>query len=111
MALTATLERQAVPGASVGKDFLVALDSSYPNPAGYAITPATFGFIVLRRIVYSGAATIAAGAYEPVIVNTYDSNGNITSAALHLVVGTTGVEVANAVNLSTSSLSFYVEGN
>lgn len=116
MAVTVTTQNFAAPGASIAKTVAVALDSSYPNPAGYVLTPATFGFNVLRRIVYAAAATLAAGAYEPVLIPTYSTdqaNGTqiITSVALHLIVGSTGVEVANAVNVSTSTLTFIVEGN
>lgn len=113
MTVAATIESSAVPGASVRKNVLLALDNSYPNPAGYVLTPATFGLTLLKSICYAGAGTLTAGLYEPVLIPTYasDGSGNIVSIALHLIVGTTGVEVANAVNVSAASLLFIVEGN
>ena len=113
MAATITIENAAVPGASIRKNVLVALDASYPNPAGYVLTAATFGLTYLKSICYAGAGTLAAGTFEPVIMPTYatDASGNISSVALHLIVGTTGVEVANTTSVATSSLLFIVEGN
>jgi hypothetical protein len=113
MSVTATVEAVAVPGASIRKKFLLALDNSYPNPAGYVLTPATFGLSTLKEVTFSGAASLPAGLYEPVLIPTYatDGSGNILSIALHLIIGTTGAEVANAVDVHTSTLAFAVEGN
>lgn len=114
--MAATLTQQgpaSVPGNWTRKLFTVVGDSSYPNPAGYVLTPASFGFSVLRKVADPIASTVAAGAWDPVIVPTYanDGSGAITSVALHLIVNTTGVEVANGVNVSTANFSLWVEGN
>lgn len=102
-----------VPGASVQEVDVITLDTSYPNPAGYVFTAASFGLSILKKVIFAGSASLAAGAFEPVIIPTYatDGSGNILSFALHLIVGTTGVEVANAVNVSTVALTFVIEGN
>lgn len=112
MAVTATLVGiPVVPGASYQKLYTLTADNSYPNPAGYVLTPATFGFSVLKKIVDAIPATVAAGKWEIVLVPTYASDGSMTSVALHLIVSTTGVEVANGVDTSTFVGTLIVEGN
>lgn len=100
-----------VPGATYRKLFTFTGDTSYPNPAGYVLNAATFGFTILKNIISVNPATVAAGVWEIVIVPTYAADGSISSAALHLVVNSTGVEVANAVNVSTFVCTMIVEGN
>lgn len=111
MAATVSIKQSAVPGASVKQQSLIALDTSYPNPAGYVFTAASFGFNILRQIIGFDPATVAAGLYTVVIIPTFNTDNTIASFALHLIVGTTGVEVANAVNVSTSSFLAVMEGN
>lgn len=90
----------------------LALDNSYPNPAGYVLTPATFGFTRLKRLKNIEPTSLAAAAtWSYWIVYTYDSDGFITSLALHLAVVATGVEVANAVNVSTATYQIVAEGH
>lgn len=104
------LER-TVPGAQFLWSGTITGDTSYPNPAGYVLTPASFGFTVLRRVIECRAANVAAGAYTPVPVITNNADGSIATISLHLLVATTAVEVANAVNVSTAVVTFIVEGN
>lgn len=111
MSASVSIKQFAVPGASVQQQSLIALDASYPNPAGYVFTPASFGFSLIRKIVGIDPATLAAGLYTVVLVPTFNTDGTVASFALHLIVGTTGVEVANAVNVATSSFLAIIEGN
>jgi len=102
----------AVPGASVEKLVTVTLDNSYPNPAGYVFTAASFGLTVLRTVVFNAFTTLLGAKNEPVLIPTYNADGvTLASVALHLIVGTTGNEVANAVDVSTTSFSLIVGGN
>ena len=112
MAITVAVKKTTVPGARQKKEVDIALDNSYPNPAGYVLTPATFGLGRIASLIFAGGATLAAGLYEPVFVKTYltDGSNDIASVAVHLVVGTTGAEVANAVDVSAVTLAFVVEG-
>lgn len=102
-----------VPGASFSQTVLVTGDTSYPNPAGYVFTPASFGLNVITKVVSVTPATVAALAWDYAIVPTYSTEGlsRITSLALHLAVSTTGVEVANTVTVATSAVTIIVEGN
>ena len=112
MSVTITQVAKAVPGASEQRTTTVALDNSYPNPAGYVFTPASFGLTVIRKIANIEPNNLpAAATWVYWIVPTYDASGNITSFALHLAVVSTGVEVANGVNVSTASFNIVVEGN
>jgi hypothetical protein len=101
-----------VPGASVHVSETLALDNSYPNPAGYVFTPASFGLTYLKKIVNIEPTSLAAAAtWTYWIVPTFNSDGTIASFAFHLAVVSTGVEVANAVNVSTATYTIVVEGN
>lgn len=112
--MAATVTRKSVPQPA-GDVFIientVALDNSYPNPAGYVFTPASFGLNQIRRINNIEPVTLAAAAtWVYWLVPTYNSDGSIASFAFHLAVVSTGVEVANGVNVSTASFQFVVEG-
>lgn len=112
MAATIATNSSAVPGASVEKLVTVTLDNSYPNPAGYVFTAASFGLTVLRKVAFNAFTTLLGAKNEAAIIPTYNSDGQtIASVAVHLIVGTTGVEVANAVDVSTTSFSLIVGGN
>lgn len=101
-----------VPGFATQQIALVTGDASYPNPAGYVLTAASFGLTVLKKIVAVIPATAAALAFDYAIVPVYSTDGeSMTSAALHLAVSTTGVEVANATSVTTASVTMIVEGN
>jgi hypothetical protein len=101
-----------VPGASVQVAETLALDTSYPNPAGYVFTPASFGLTILRKVVNIEPTSLAAAAtWTYWLVPTYNTDGTIASFAMHLAVVATGVEVANAVNVSTATYTVVVEGN
>lgn len=100
------------PGDKYQQRATVALDNSYPNPAGYVFTAASFGLTRLRAIKNIEPVNLpAAATWVYWIVPTLDSDGYITSFAMHLAVVTTGVEVANGVNVSTASFYMIVEGN
>lgn len=102
----------APPGDKYSYVLTVALDASYPNPAGYVITPALLGLNRLKKITNIEPTTLpAVGTWSYWIVPTFDADGYITSFAMHLAVVSTGVEVANAVNVSTASYLFTIEGN
>lgn len=102
-----------VPGASVQSVFTLTLDNSYPNPAGYVFTPASFGLTSIRKIMNIEPTSLPASAtWSYWIVPTVNANdGTITSFAMHLAVVSTGVEVANTVNVSTATYNVIVEGN
>lgn len=111
MAATVTQIARTVPGA----DFLwvatVTGDASYPNPAGYVLSPASFGLTIIKRVIECRPATVAAAVWTPIMTQALNTDGSIATLALHLVVGTTGAEVANAVNVSTGVFSVIVEGS
>ena len=101
-----------VPGFATQQVALITGDAAYPNPAGYVLTAATFNLTVLKKIVSVTPATAAALAFDYAVVPTYSTDGeNITSAALHLAVSTTGVEVANGVSVITAAVTVIAEGN
>lgn len=112
MAATITQISSAVPGASVEKLVNITLDTSYPNPAGYVFSAASLGVTVLRKVVLNAFTTIAGAKYEIAMIPTYNADGQtIASIAVHLIVGTTGLEVANAVDVSGVSFQLIVGGN
>lgn len=112
MAQTVTLKgTPKVPGHTVSQAATWVGDASYPNPAGYVLTPALFNLSRIGRI-FVVPNTVAAGAWDFNLIPTYDATGDfITSVALHLIVQTTGAEVANGVNVAAASCTLYVEGN
>lgn len=112
MAKTVTQVSRGVPGAAISVDATVALDASYPNPAGYVFTAADFGLSVLRKLNFNQFITLAGAAFEAALIPTYNAdNVTLASVALHLIVGTTGVEVANAVDVHTTSFKVTADGN
>lgn len=112
MAVTITQISQAVPGAAKQLALTVALDNSYPNPSGYVFNAASFGVQLIRKIANIEPVNLpAAATWVYWIVPTYDPTGNIVSFALHLAVVSTGLEVANAVNVSTASYNIIMEVN
>lgn len=112
MAATTVVNSSAVPGASVESLVTVTLDASYPNPAGYVFTAASFGLTVLRKVVFSAFTTLLGARNEAVIIPTYNSDGQtLASVAIHMVISTTGAEVANAVDVHTTAFSLIVGGN
>lgn len=112
MAQTITLKgTPKVPGATVSQTANWVGDTSYPNPAGYVMTPAQFNMLRITRVIVV-PNTVAAGAWDFNIIPTYDATGDyITSFALHLIVQTTGAEVANGVTAANASATLYIEGN
>lgn len=102
-----------VPGASAQTLSTIALDTSYPNPAGYVFTPQSFGLTYLRKIKNLEPTSLpAAATWSYWIVPTFSTDGQfILSFALHLAVVSTGVQVANAVDVSTATYTIEVEGN
>lgn len=102
MALTPTVLGSSVPGNLRRTRIVVALDNSYPNPAGYAFTPAMFGFQFLAHVVVIGFATVPVNCGEFVYDEVANKLQMLTSA---------GVLVANAVNLVGTSLNVEGYGN
>lgn len=111
MALGVVQTFRTVPGADTAVQATVTGDTAYPNPAGYPLTPALFGLNVLRRIIEIRPASVAAAVWAPVVVTTLNQDGSVATAALNLVVATTGVQVANGVNVSTAVFNITVEGD
>lgn len=113
MAVTLTQKGlSVVPGDKAQSKFTLTLDASYPNPAGYVLTPASFGLNKIRKIVNIEAGSLSAAAtWAYWIVETLDADNMVASFALHLAVVSTGVEVANAVSVATASYSIVIEGN
>jgi hypothetical protein len=101
-----------VPGSANVQTVAWTGDASYPNPAGYVITPALVNLVRFKGVPKLVPATAAALAWDYAMVPTYDATGDyITQYALHLAVSTTGVEVANGVNVSAAALTIDLEGN
>jgi hypothetical protein len=88
--------------------FTVTLDTSYPSPGGYAFDPKTVGFVgVVDRVIIqpryagTGATATLTRRFE------YDyANKKIVA-----IVTSTGVEVANAVDVSGCVLDITVIGD
>jgi hypothetical protein len=110
MAATATQGKRTVPGADTLVPADVACDNSYVAN-GYPLGPATFGLTVLRRIISVRPRNIASAIYTPVLVETINPDGSIASFKLALVVATTGLQVAAAVDVSAASFHLVGEGN
>jgi hypothetical protein len=109
MAAVPTRGTRTVPGAEYLQQVDLALDNAYPL-GGYVLTPATFGFNVLRRLLTCRPRNLASAIYTPVPIMT-GANGIITSINLALVVATTGLQVANGVDVSAASFHLIGEGN
>lgn len=109
MALQSTKGFRTVPGAATEQSVVVALDNAYPT-GGYVLTPKLLGLNVVRRILAIRPATIGSAIYTPVLLPT-ESGGSITSLLLALVVATTGVQVANGVDVSVARFHIIAEGN
>lgn len=84
-------------------EVIVAGDASYPNGTGYPITPAMFGFNAFANQPLQGSPTVPT--WEVVVENltspAWYAYGDFSSGNLKLAVNTTGVEVANTINVST----------
>jgi UDP-N-acetylmuramyl tripeptide synthase len=110
MAATKTLRRREVPGATSEQSLDLTGDAAYPT-GGYILLPADFQFSVLRRIASAFFSTVAGAAFELAIVPTYNADNTLAQVAVALVVGTTGAQVANGVNVSTVGITLVAEGN
>lgn len=87
------------------------LGTSYTNPGGFVFTAATFGIRCICAIVNIEPINLpAAATWSYWLVPTFNTDGTIASFALKLAVVATGVEVANAVDVSTASYLVTVEG-
>lgn len=111
MAATFTIvtNSEDVWGKTRTKAFDMALDASYPNPAGYTITPQAMGLSTIwgvNVIEGSGGTLSAVGAniYVPVSAT---GTGNW---AMHVFITSTGLEVANGVSLATVTIRIRVYG-
>lgn len=102
---------RTVPGADTLQSCTYTGPASYPT-GGELLTPAALGLTVLRRVIECRPATVASAVNVPVPIQTASDDGNsITALNLAFVVGTTGVQVANAVNLSALTYNLIVEGD
>ncbi len=92
---------------ALGKEFYVEIqvtgDSSYPNGTGYPITPALFGLNAFASQPLQGSPGVPAWnlEIENLTSPAWYAYADFTSGNLKLAVGTTGAEVANAVNVSS----------
>ena len=101
-----------VPGAFTRQAMAWGGDASYPNPAGYTLTPANFGLSRIQCVDDPIPMTVGAGVWTPETVPTFDATGDyIVSLSVHLRVNSTGAEVANGVNVTGAQFLIYVEGN
>jgi hypothetical protein len=111
MAATKTLGRRAVPGDATYQSIAFTGDAAYPT-GGYVVLPSDFGFQVLRRIIGVFMTTIAGAAFEVAVVPTVNADGiTLAQVNLALVVGTTGAQVANGVDVHTVGIHIIGEGN
>lgn len=109
--MSLSLNGRTVPGADTLQSAIYTGPASYVT-GGELLTPAMFGFSVLRRVIECRAASVASAVNVPVPVVVLSTDGqSITSLNLAFVVGTTGVQVANAANLSALTYSLIVEGD
>lgn len=111
MSVSVTSVSRTVPGGEFEQVSTVTGDAAYPNPAGYVLTADQFGLKVIKRIIECRPNTVAAAVWTPALVKTFNADGSIATVAWHLVVASTGAEVANGVNVSTAAFEFIVEGN
>lgn len=111
MAIVTALNGRTVPGADTLQSVTITGDTSYPT-GGTLITPAMVGLTVIKRVIECRAATVASAVNTPVPIQALSADGfSITQLNLAFVVGTTGAQVANAVNMSALSYNLIVEGN
>lgn len=112
MALGKVQGLRTVPGASTRQVLNLTGDAaSYPT-GGWPLVAADFGFNVIREIIACVTTSIAGAAFEPAVVPTFAADGvTITSLNVALVVGTTGVQLANAGSSAGVTIQLIVEGN
>jgi hypothetical protein len=113
MSQTITLKgTPKVPGATVMQTATWVGDTSYPNPAGYILTPSLFNLVRFKGVPRFAPRDAAAANWDYSLTPTYDATGEyITQFALHINVSSTGLEVANGVTVATAALTIEVEGN
>lgn len=101
-----------VPGDATRKMIQLTGDAAYPT-GGYPVTAAQLGFQRITKIGAANAAAVASLAWDPAIIPAYasDGSGAITGFNLALAVSTTGVQVANGVNVGAGVWTVNVEGN
>ena len=112
MALGIVPGLRTVPGAAIQQVLTLTGDAnSYPT-GGWVLTPANFNLNVIREIIGVNFLSIAGAAFEVATVPTYNSDGiTIASIAVALVVGTTGLQLANGGSSAGVVLQIIVEGN
>jgi hypothetical protein len=87
--------------------YTVTLDTSYPSPGGYAFDPKAFGFVgVVQHVLIS--PRFAAGATGTL---TRQFQYDQVNKKIVAIVTSTGVEVANAVDVSGCVLDITVIGD
>jgi hypothetical protein len=110
MAAVPTQGIRTVPGADQLQPIDLALDNAYPT-GGYPLTAKTFNLTVLRRLIACRPRNVASAIYTPVPIVTVGSTGIITGINLALLVASTGLQVANGVDVSAASFHLIAEGN
>lgn len=112
MALGKVQGIRTIPGASIRQQLNLTGDAnSYPT-GGWPLLPADFGLTVIRQIIGVNFTSIAGAAFEVATVPTFNADGvTIAQINIALVVGTTGVQLANAGSSAGATLQVIVEGN
>jgi hypothetical protein len=113
MAATVTRATRTVPGASFTTPVSILGDASYPA-GGYLFTAASFGYTKLHRMPIGAYFNTLAGAqgFEFALVPIFASDGvSLLGFALHLIVSSTGAEVATGASVATVGLQMEVEGS
>jgi hypothetical protein len=112
MALGKALGIRTVPGASTRQLLTLTGDASSYVTGGFVITPADFQLTVIREIISATFTSIAGAAFEVATVPTLNADGiTIASIAVALVVGTTGLQLANGGSSAGVVIQIVVEGN
>lgn len=92
---------------ALGKEFYVVIqftaDTSYPNTNGYPITPAMFGLNSFASQPLVGTPAIPAWEIEAENLTSpaWYAYADFSTGALRLAVATTGVQVANTIDVHT----------
>lgn len=112
MALGKVQGLRTVPGASTRQLLAITGDAnSYPT-GGWPLVAADFGLSVIRQIISVITTSVAAAAFEPAAIPTFNADGiTIGTINLALIVGTTGAQLANAGSSAGATFQIIVEGN
>jgi len=112
MALAYLPISKTVPGGSVYSTVRLTGDATYPA-LGYNIDPTLLGLSAnqVKSVIDIRPATVAAGAFVPVLTETVNLVSRTISLNLRLVVGTTGIEVATGASAVAAAFNLIIAGN